>query len=47
MSLSNPGGLEGPFIFTSASCAIYARIQAAGNNRNDPLKAAIYDSDLG
>jgi hypothetical protein len=24
-------GLDGPFIFTSASCAIHARIQAAGN----------------
>jgi hypothetical protein len=26
-------GLDGPFIFTSASCAIHARIQAAGNTR--------------
>ena len=26
-------GLDGPFIFTSASCAIHARIQAAGNSR--------------
>ena len=25
-------GLDGPFIFTSSSCAIHARIQAAGNN---------------
>ena len=24
-------GLDGPFIFTSSSCAIHARIQAAGN----------------
>jgi hypothetical protein len=31
-------GLEGPFIFTSASCAIYARIQAAGNSR----RASVY-----
>jgi hypothetical protein len=30
-------GLDGPFIFTSASCAIHARIQAAGNNRRDAL----------
>ena len=32
MPLNNPGGLDGPFIFTSASCAIHARIQAAGNS---------------
>jgi hypothetical protein len=36
-------GLDGPFIFTSASCAICARIQAAGNTR-DWLKIKNPDS---
>jgi hypothetical protein len=31
MLLNNPGGLDGPFIFTSASSAVYAQIHAAGN----------------
>jgi hypothetical protein len=31
MTLKQSRGLDGPFIFTSASCAIYARIHAAGN----------------
>ena len=31
MLLNNPGGLDGPFIFTSASFAVYAQIHAAGN----------------
>ena len=30
-------GLDGPFIFTSASCAICARIQAAGNSCFDRI----------
>jgi hypothetical protein len=29
-------GLDGPFIFTSAGCAVYARIHAAGNRRGKP-----------
>jgi hypothetical protein len=33
MLLNNPGGLDGPFIFTSASSTVYAQIHAAGNNR--------------
>jgi hypothetical protein len=34
-------GLDGPFIFTSASCAIHARIQAAGNMREPQLAAGL------
>jgi hypothetical protein len=34
MTLKQSRGLDGPFIFTSASCAIYARIHAAGNKAN-------------
>jgi secreted trypsin-like serine protease len=32
MLLNNPGGLDGPFIFTSASSTVYAQIHAAGNS---------------
>ena len=32
MPLKQSRGLDGPFIFTSASFAIYARVHAAGNN---------------
>jgi hypothetical protein len=31
MLLNNPGGLDDPFIFTSASSTVYAQIHAAGN----------------
>ena len=32
MPLKQSRGLDGPFIFTSASFAVYARIHAAGNS---------------
>ncbi len=32
MPLNNPGASTAPFIFTSASFAVHARIHGAGNN---------------
>jgi hypothetical protein len=37
MLLNNPGGLDGPFIFTSASSTVYAQIHAAGNTTPHPV----------
>jgi secreted trypsin-like serine protease len=34
MLLNNPGGLDGPFIFTSASSTVYAQIHAAGDSES-------------
>ena len=37
MPLKQSRGLDGPFIFTSASFAVYARIHAAGNTIGSTL----------
>jgi hypothetical protein len=38
MPLKQSRGLDGPFTFTSASFAVYARIHAAGNTLPPKLK---------
>jgi hypothetical protein len=47
MPSNNPGASTAPLIFTSASCAVYARIHAAGNKRLLPIGSTIAINKLG